>query len=118
MRFLLSILLTATLGYIAGTFLPWWSIAIVSFLVALLLPQHLGRSFLAGFLGIFILWAFIAIWWNAKNDGILAGKIAALFPLGGSSLLLIIVTAFVGALVGGFAALSGSSLRTSKNKSS
>ena len=47
-----------------------------------------------------------------KNHHLLSRKMADIFQLGGSSLLLIIVTAFVGALVGGFAAMSGSSLRT------
>lgn len=73
--------------------------------------QHLGAAFLSGFLGIFILWAVLAFWIDVKNQSILSEKMAQLFPLGGSSALMIIVTAFVGALVGGFAAMAGSSLR-------
>jgi uncharacterized membrane protein SpoIIM required for sporulation len=111
MRFLLAILLTAALGFIAGKFLPWWSIAIVAFLVALLLPQRIGKSFLAGFLGIFLLWSLIAFWIDTKNNSLLSQKVASLFYLGGSSVLLILVTALIGALVGGFAAMSGASLR-------
>jgi hypothetical protein len=111
MRFLLSILLTAVLAFVAGMYLEWWSIAIVAFLVALLLPQGLGRSFLAGFLGIFILWGVLSLWIDIKNDGLLSGKMAGLFGLGSSGILLVIITALVGALVGGFAAMSGSSLR-------
>ena len=111
MRLLLAILLTAALGFIAGKFLPWWSIAIVAFLVALLLPQRIGKSFLSGFLGIFLLWSVVALWIDSKNDSLLSSKIASLFPLGGSSILLILVTALIGALVGGFAALSGAALR-------
>jgi hypothetical protein len=111
MRFLLSILLIAVLGFIAGLFLPWWSIAIVAFLVLILLPQGLGRSFLAGFLGIFMLWFLIALVQDVKNDHILSRKVAELFKLGPASILLIIITALVGGLVAGFAAMSGSSLR-------
>jgi len=111
MRLLLTILLTAALGFIAGKFLPWWSIAIVAFVVALLLPQGLGKSFLSGFLGIFILWTIIALWIDINNESILSSKIAELFPLGGSSGLLLLVGALVGGLVGGFAAMSGASLR-------
>lgn len=115
MRFLLSILLTAVLAFVAGMFLEWWSVAIVAFLVALLLPQGLGRSFLAGFLGIFILWGVLSLWIDIKNDSLLSNKMAGLFGLGTSSgLLLVIITALVGALVAGFAALSGSSLRGRK----
>ncbi len=111
MKLILSILLIATLSFLAGLFLPWWSIAIIAFLVSLLLPQRTGIAFLGGFLGIFILWTIVAAWIDFGNDHILSQKIAQLFPLGGSSFLLILVTAFVGGLVGGFAAMAGSSLR-------
>ena len=114
MRFILSVLLTAFLSFIAGLFLPWWSIALVAFLVSLLLVQSLGRSFLAGFTGIFLLWAALALWIDTQNESLLSQKIAQVFPLGGSSVLLILVTALVGALVGGFAAMTGSALRAPK----
>lgn len=114
MRFVLATLLIAVLSFIAGLFLPWWSIALVAFLVAFLIPQGLGRSFLSGFAGIFLLWSFLAFWIDLKNESILSYKIAQLFPLGGHSVLLILVTALVGALVGGFAAMSGASLRPRK----
>ena len=106
----MSILLTAVLAFVAGMYLEWWSIAIAAFLVALLLPQGLGRSFLAGFLGIFILWGVLSLWIDIKNDSLLSGKMAGLFGLP-SGILLVFITALVGALVGGFAAMSGSSLR-------
>lgn len=111
MRILLAILLTASLSFIAGKYFPWWSIAIIAFLVGLFVHQNLGAAFVSGFAGIFIMWALLSYWIDAKNDNMLSQKIAQLFPLGGSSFLLILVTAFVGGLVGGFAAISGSSLR-------
>ena len=110
MRFLLATLLTALLSFIAGLYLPWWSIAIVAFLVALFMGQFIGRSFLAGFLGIFVLWFIVALEIDIRNEHILSQKIAQLFSLGTSSVLLILITAFIGALVGGFAAMSGASL--------
>lgn len=111
MRFLLSILLTAALSFIAGLFLPWWSIALIAFLVALFIPQRISTAFLSGMLGIFLLWVLLAFWIDIKNNNNLSHKIAELFKLGGSSVLLILVTAFIGGLVGGFAAMAGSSLR-------
>jgi hypothetical protein len=111
MKFILSILLIATLSFLAGLYLPWWSIAIIAFLVALFLPQRTGAAFLCGFLGIFLLWFIVAAWIDFANDHILSHKIAQLFPLGGSSFLLMLVTAFVGGLVGGFASMAGSALR-------
>jgi hypothetical protein len=111
MRFLLALLLTALLCFITGLYLPWWSIAIIAFLVGCLVPQSAGRSFLSGFLGVFFLWMILAFWIDAKNDCILSQKIAMLFGLGSVSIMLIFITAIVGAIVGGFAALSGNSLR-------
>jgi hypothetical protein len=112
MKFLLATLLIAVCSFIAGLFLPWWSIALVAFLVSLLINQSIGFGFISGFLGVFLLWALLAVWIDTKNDGILSHKIAQLFPLGGSSALLILVTAMVGGLVAGFAAMAGSSLRS------
>ena len=111
MRFLLATLLIALLAFIAGIYLPWWTLAIVAFFIALLVPQNNWRSFGAGFLAIFLLWATVAFWIDWQNQSLLSTKVAELFSLGGSSVLLVIVTALVGALVGGFAALSGGSLR-------
>ena len=110
MKFFLATLLIALLSYIAGLFMPWWSIALVAFLVALLVRPSIKMGFFAGFTGIFLLWAIVALWIDIKNEHILSQKIAQLFPLGGSSVLLIIITALIGALVGGFAAMSGASL--------
>ena len=111
MRFFLTILLTMLLSFIAGLYLPWWSVAIVAFFAALLVPPRIGLGFFAGFLGIFLLWGALAFWIDTANESILSHKIALLFPLGGSTLLLILITAFIGGLVGGFAAMAGSSIR-------
>lgn len=111
MRFLLSLLLTAVFGFLAGLILPWWSIAPVAFLVALLVPQSLRNGFFSGFLGIFLLWVLLAVWIDVKNGSILSHRIASLLPLGGSSVLLVLASAFTGAIVAGVAALAGSSLR-------
>ena len=111
MRFFLSFLLTMALAFVLGLILPWWSIAVAGVGVALLVHQNLLTSFLAGFFGIFALWLAVAFWLDSRNESILSKKIATIFPLEGSGILLMLITAFVGALVGGFAAMIGSSLR-------
>jgi hypothetical protein len=111
MRFLLATFLTACLSFIAGLYLPWWSIAVVAFLVALLIKQKTGLAYLAGFTGIYLLWGGLSFLIDVRNKSILSQKMAAVFPLNGNSIWLIMVTAFVGAIVAGFAAMSGSSLR-------
>lgn len=113
MKFFVAIILTALLSFISGLFLPWWGIAIIALLVAVLIHQKAGKAFLAGFLGVFILWAGLAWWIDMKNNGVLSKKIAGILPLGGNSLLLILVTGLIGGLVAGLAAMSGSYLRSS-----
>src|SRR5690349_17127827 len=111
MRFTLATLLTITLSFIAGFYLPWWSIAFVAFLVALLIRQRPGFAYLSAFTAIFFLWGGLALFIHLRNNGVLTERMARLFPLGGNTIYLILITAMVGALVAGFAAMSGSSLR-------
>jgi len=108
MKFLISTLLIALLSFLSGLYLPWWGIALAAFLVSALVPQRPGLSFLSGFVALFLLWALLAWSMDAPNNSILSVKIAQILPLGGSAVLLILVTALVGALVGGGAALTGS----------
>ncbi len=111
MKFITATILTALLAFISGLFLPWWGIAIAALLVAVLVHQKAGKAFLSGLLGIFLLWAGLAWWIDMKNNGVLSERIALILPLNGNSVLLIGITALVGGLVGGLAALSGSFLR-------
>ncbi len=113
MKFFATILLTALLAFISGLFLPWWCMAVTSLLVAVLIHQQAGKAFLAGLLGVFILWAGLAWWIDMKNNGVLSVKIAKVLPLGGSAIAVILVTGLIGGLVAGMAAMSGSFLRSS-----
>jgi len=111
MKIIVAIILTALLSLILGLYLPWWTIAIAAFLVALIIPQFPWKGFLSGFLGVFLLWTLLAWWKDMENQGILSSKIAVLFHLGSAHIVMIFVSALIGALIGGFAALSGSYLR-------
>lgn len=111
MRFILATLLTGTMCFILGMYAPWWSIALVAFVVALLIKQPIGLAFLSAFIAVLVLWGGLASLISLRNKGVLAQKIASLFPLQGNTFYLIALTALLGALVAGFAAMSGSSLR-------
>ena len=115
MKILVAIILTALLSFVGGLYLPWWNIAIAAFISVLLIPLASGRAFLAGFAGVFLLWFLLAWWIDIKNQHILSRKIAEIFPLGGSSFAIILVTSFIGALVGGLAATSASFLRNRRS---
>ena len=112
-RFLLSVILIAVLSAVAEQWLPWWTIAVVCFIVALVANQRPGKAFLMGFMGIAIFWLVDCTMHDIANEHILATRMAALFKLSNYALF-IVVTVFVGGLVGGLSAWAGALLRPSE----
>lgn len=111
MKFLISIVLTALLSVAACLYLPWWSIAVVAFIVAAVVPQKPLVSFLAGFIALFLLWGSLSWYISSNNSNLLAHKVSLLLLQTDSPMVLVLVTALIGALVAGFAGLSGSFVR-------
>lgn len=109
MRLITSILLIAIFAAIAEYFLPWWSVAIVAFIVAIVMKLKPGQAFLAGFLAIAFLWIGVTLWWDIPNQHLLSGRLAQVFKLP-NHVLFIIVVGIVGGLVGGMSAWSGALL--------
>ena len=112
MKFIVTILLMSILAFTACLFMPWWSIAITSFLVGALIPQKKGIAFLSGFLSLFFLWLGLTFWMSFQNNDILAHRISLLILKKDSPLLLMFITAMIGGLVSGMAALTGSLMRS------
>jgi len=102
------------LCFCACLFLPWWSIAIASFLVAAIIPQTPLVSFITGFIALFLLWGTLSFWISTNNNHILAHRVSLLIFNVDNPFLLIIATALIGALVAGFAALTASYIRSSE----
>jgi hypothetical protein len=113
MKSFVSILLMVLLSVVACLYLPWWTIAIVAFIVAALIPQKPLKSFFTGFISLFLLWGGLAWFLSSNNNHLLAHKISVLILKMDSPILLIAVTATIGALVAGFGALAGSFVRKS-----
>jgi hypothetical protein len=114
MKFILQLLAIALLAYILELFLPWYSIALAAFAIGFLLKSR--ANFMAGFLAIGLVW-FIAAWlMDRASSSDLADRVALIFPVKQKSLLFL-VTALIGGLVGGFAALTGSLLKNDRRRS-
>ena len=101
----------ALLSFSLCIFLPWWSIAIVCFVVAVCIPQKNWLSFMAGFISLFLLWYGLSFWMSFQNGHLLANRISILILKQENSFLLVLITALIGGMVGGLAALSGSLIR-------
>ena len=107
----IKVLIILILSSIFTIFLPWYVPFIICFLFVLILSNRPGNNFLAGLLGIGLFWFIYALLLDIRNDHILSNKVALLFSeslhtnITGSVLLL--VTAFLGALLGGLSAMFG-----------
>ena len=106
MKFILQLLLIALFTFLLQLILPWWIIFIGTGLGGLLVNGKAFASFLAGFLGVGLLWFVQAYLIDQANDSVLSMKVAGLFSLS-SSMQIILATAIVGAICGGFGALTG-----------
>ena len=111
MKFIVSIILIALLSFASCLYFPWWSIAVVAFLVAALIPQSPGISFLTGFLALFLLWGVLSFWISSSNEHVLAHKVSLIILKMDNPYLLMLTTALIGGIVSGFAAITGSFLR-------
>lgn len=111
MKFSISVLLIAFLSFVACLYLPWWAIAVMALLVALLVPQSPLYSFLAGFAALFLLWGILSFVMSSSNGHMLAKRVSMVILKTSNPFLLITLTAFIGATVAGFGALSGGYLR-------
>lgn len=93
----------------------WWVAAIDAILAAMLVGKSARGSFFSGFFSVGLVWLSYAYWLDAQNERLLSKKIAQLIQVPSPTYLLII-TALIGGLVGGFAALTGYSIKAMGNR--
>lgn len=114
MKFIIQTFVIALMGFVLELFLPWYCIALAAFAMGYVLRSK--ANFMAGFLGIGLLWLLKAWIMDASSTTELADKVAHIFPLGHKGFLFLL-TSILGGLVGGFASLTGSLLHKEKRKS-
>ncbi|QMW02468.1 hypothetical protein [Spirosoma foliorum] len=104
---MIQIILIAVLSLLAQLVLPWWSLAVVAFLVCVWRSSSAGQAFFAGFYGVALVWLIYAVILHTRTDGVFTGRMSELLFKTNSAILPGLVTAIVGGLVGGLAGLSG-----------
>ena len=109
-KVLIKLLLIAALAYLLQNAFAWWAVVLASFLINFIIYSKGPSSFVSGFLGIGFLWFFTALITDISTNSILTERVVAIFTLP-TSMLLIVVTAIIGGLAGGFGGLTGSLFR-------
>lgn len=111
MKLIVKILLIVVLIWITQwLYLPWWSLALVTFVITLVIGGNSWSGFFAGFIAVFLLWSIQAWWISDQSEGNLAIQLSGLFRLN-SPTYLMLGTGFIGGLVAGFSGLTGHHLR-------
>jgi hypothetical protein len=105
------VLIMVVIGAIAGIYLPWYALGILFAFLAYILRLPAGNAFVLGLISGFLVWAISAYWINLQHPSSLPGRMANLFPLGGSVLALYVLSGFFGGLTGGLWAWAGAKLR-------
>jgi hypothetical protein len=106
MKFIIQTASVLLLCLLTEFFLPWWIVAPVCFVIAFVFDSRGMASFLAGFLGVGLLWLGMAFWSDWSTGSILTSKVNELFPVN-----VFILTVLVGGVTGGLASLTGSLAR-------
>jgi len=112
MRFIIQLIAITMLAAVFELFLPWWSIAFAAFIGGALLNSRV--NFLAGFIGVALLWSITSLIIDASAAAPLSERVAKTLFL--PRPMLFVVTAAIGGIVGGFAAMAGGALRKEKRR--
>ncbi len=110
MKFIIITLAIAVVGFGVQLVLPWWSLALVAFIIGFISNLRFMAAFAAGLLGSGSVWAAYALMLNNANESMLANKIGQLFTIP-EPMLLIVISALIAGILGGLAAAGGRGLK-------
>ena len=105
--FFLKLILIALLAWGAQYLTVWFAGPLMALLVNLFWKGSSTQGFFTGFLALGLLWFGLAFYTDVNTDGILTVKMAQILPLKGSRIGLVLVSAFIGALIGGLCGWTG-----------
>lgn len=96
-------------AWLAGLWLPYWSLSAVALLAGFLFRPGAGGAFLAGVVAGAVLWGSMAWSSDMANSHVLATRVGGLFGTGPFGMVMI--TTVVGAVLAGLGALLGDRMR-------
>ena len=110
MKLIIRIILIGSVTYFLSAAFTWWTGMGAALLVCFLLPSTLLNAFIAGFLGVGLVWIGQAWVLDIANQSAFSSLIVQLFPVDDTTLL-ILITGLIGGLAGGLAGATGASFR-------
>ncbi|WP_370087199.1 hypothetical protein [Ekhidna sp.] len=110
MKLIIRLIVIGSLTYFLSPFSVWWLAMIVSFIVCYVSPSSGLNAFVAGFLGVGLVWMGHAWSIDVSNESSFSTTIAEIMKLS-DPVFLVFATGLVGGLAGGFASLSGTTFR-------
>lgn len=113
MKFLATLIVTAGLAWLMGLWLPYWSLSLAAMLVGFLIQPGELKAFLAGLIAGALLWGGLAYLADVDNGHVLSTRVASIF--GTSSVIMVLITAILGALLAGLGTWLGDRIRQGVN---
>lgn len=110
MKLIIRLIIIGALTYFITPLSFWWMGMIVSFLVCYISPSSGLNAFVAGFLGVGLVWMGQAWIMDVKNESAFTSTIAEIMQFS-EPIYLVFLSGLVGGLSGGFSATSGSTFR-------
>lgn len=110
MKLLIHLILVVFLVAMLNPYLPFWGVMIVLALLAAGINSGAGAAFLSGGIGMLMAWVGMTLYIRSETQSDLPEKMASLFGLD-STILLLLITAFFGFLFGSFSSWTGQLFR-------
>lgn len=99
MRLALFFVLNISLSFAVELFFPWWSITIVSGIIAMILFPKYSIMLAMSFVSIFIYWSSVAFYLSMNNHHLLLQKIARLWDFDEYFFIPLIMIGCIGGVV-------------------
>lgn len=110
MKLIVRLIIIGAFTYFLSPFATWWFGMIVAFGVCYISPSSGLNAFVAGFLGVGLVWMGHAWSIDVQNESAFSTTVAEIMQVG-DPILLVFSTGLIGGLAGGFASLSGTTFR-------
>ncbi len=110
MKLILRIVCIGVLTYFVSPFVSWWLCMVVAFMVSFVSPSSGLNSFIAGFLGVGLVWMGHSAKLDLANNSAFSVKVGEIMSVS-DSYYLILAAGVIGGLASGFASITGSAAR-------